>query len=57
MLILLLGEMYVLRRFGSYSGLYEFGKAISGAECVESLSGTVEITAVDDFVHTKRQRE
>ncbi len=33
--------------FGSYSGLYELGQAISGSDEIESLSGTIDITAVE----------
>lgn len=31
--------------FGSSGGLYELGQAVSGEELIESMSGTVEITA------------
>lgn len=33
--------------FGSYSGLYELGQAISGTDEIEYLSGTINITAVE----------
>lgn len=29
--------------FGSASGLYELGQAISGSEYIEDMSGTIEI--------------
>ena len=31
--------------FGAAGGLYELGRAVSGEELIESMSGTVEITA------------
>ena len=31
--------------FGSSGSLYELGRAVSGEELIESMSGTVEITA------------
>ncbi len=35
--------------FGSYSGLYELGSAVSGEEYISSLSGTVTITQIEDI--------
>jgi hypothetical protein len=35
------------RDFGSASGLYELGNAVSGIEFLEGMSGTVEISQVD----------
>ncbi len=32
------------RDFGSYNGLYELGRAVSGADDIEHLSGTITIT-------------
>ncbi len=33
--------------FGSYSGLYELGQAISGVEEIQNLSGTIQVTRAD----------
>ncbi len=35
------------RDFGSYTGLYELGYAISGADVIQFLSGTIDITALN----------
>lgn len=35
------------RDFGSYSGLYELGQAVSGKEDIEKLSGNITITKVE----------
>ncbi len=35
------------RDFGSYSGLYELGEAISGKNDIQHLKGTIEITAAE----------
>lgn len=36
------------RDFGSYRGLYELGRAVSGVEAIELLSGTIKITAAGE---------
>ncbi len=35
--------------FGSYSGLYELGSAVSGEENISSLNGSVTITQIEDI--------
>lgn len=42
--------------FGSGRGLYELGQAISGADSIETLNGTIEITAENESFYTQNRQ-